>query len=765
MKKKLKALSILTAACLFVMPASEAMAYDLGKDDSVNSINQKTSVSTEEAQKDVKISKDKAKEISRNILKDYFNAVIDEKNYNNSISLDAHYDADGKGYNWDMSWRMQNNDKSYDVSIDADTGKVINANIENNGSDNTAVTITESEAKVIAENFLKKVNPEDFKQTKLKEDNDWTRYGKGQLSNYTFTYIRYANSIPFQDNCLFVEVNGAEGKVSSYRCTWNQNIKFPEASNYTSSDKALSLFKGNMAMQLHYVLYDDSYYASKYTNDNSSKQIKLVYMPVYSNGNTLNAITGKFDNNSTNITENKNLTDKEREEFYKKYKAASSTDKEIDKSTAQNIMTKIIKEFYGDGYTISEINYYESNMKDNDVNNKKQWHGNFKKGNKNDKNVQNGYISIDASNGALISINKYNNYGRGNEDIKPAITWQQAYYKAINAVAEYFPDKVKSIETLQTRTINADEINSKSNNRYLGFDFQRKENGAIYDSNNISVNFDVSDGSIRGLTSYWSNDMKFTDTKGIITDKTAKEDYFKNNSPELSYTQYNKSNDYQNPQYEIRLSYVQNDNYLNSCIDALSGKRMTYDGEEIDENIESFLQKIKGNKYEKELFILAKQGIIGTNNFNESKEVTKIDLIKMLVNMKGYKPYMVSDAADLKLSGVAKGSADYKYLQMAVACGIIEDKEEVFDPSSKVTREEMVKSIIKLLGYEKLASNSDIFAVSFKDSSKIDSGYKGAAAIAKGLGIVDGDNLRPKDNATMIELAVTAYKALGNFRD
>ena len=763
MKKSLKALSILTAACLFAMPASEAMAYDSGKADSVN---QKTLVSTEEAQKDVKISKDKAKETGRNILKDYFNVVIDEKNYNNSISLNARYNADGKGYDWDMSWSMQNNDKNvaYNVSIDADTGKTINADIENNDNDNAAVTITESEAKVIAENFLKKVNPEDFKQTKLKEDNDWTRYGS-ELSNYTFTYIRYANNIPFQDNSLFVKVNGAAGKVSSYGCTWNQNIKFPEVSGYVSSDKALSLFKNNMTMQLHYVLCDDSC-SSKYTNDNPSKQIRLMYMPAYSNGNTLNAITGRFDDNGADKTENKNLTDKEREEFYKKYKAASKTDKDVDKSTAQSIMAKIIKEFYGDGYTISEINYYENNQNDYDANNKKQWQGNFKKGNEKDKNTQNVYISIDASNGALISINNYsNNYG-SNKDIKSAITWEQAYYKAINAVAEYFPDKVKSIETLQTRTINADETTNKLSSRYIGFDFQREENGAIYDSNNISVNFDVSDGSIRDISSYWSDDIKFTDTKGIITDKTAQEDYFKNNNPELCYTEYNKSNDYQNPQYEIRLSYVlQNDNYLNSYIDALSGKRMTYNGEEIDENIESFLQNIKGDKYEKELFILARQGIIDTNNFNENKEVTKIDLIKMLVNMKGYKPYMVSSAADLKLSGMAKGSADYKYLQMAVAYGIIEDKEGAFDPSLKVTREEMVKSIIKLLGYEKLASNSDIFAVDFKDSSKIDLEYKGAAAIAKGLGLIDGDNFRPKDNATMIELAITAYKALGNFRD
>ena len=65
---------------------------------------------------------------------------------------------------------------------------------------------------------------------------------------------------------------------------------------------------------------------------------------------------------------------------------------------------------------------------------------------------------------------------------------------------------------------------------------------------------------------------------------------------------------------------------------------------------------------------------------------------------------MAEKTADLKFSNIAKSDANYKYLQMAVSYGIMENSDGEFIGDKLVTREELAKTLVKFTNYSKLGS-------------------------------------------------------------
>jgi predicted small secreted protein len=103
-------------------------------------------------QNNSKISKDEAKNIAKKVLSDYFEMTIDETQYQTNVNFRPNYSqlANGKDYVWDIYWSYNHEDKNMNinVSVDASTGKVINANIRsfNNGKTSGIAILTEDKA-------------------------------------------------------------------------------------------------------------------------------------------------------------------------------------------------------------------------------------------------------------------------------------------------------------------------------------------------------------------------------------------------------------------------------------------------------------------------------------------------------------------------------------------------------------------------------------------------------------------------------------------
>ena len=729
-----------------------------------NTVEIKTTTNSEE-EKNVKISKEKAKEIAKATIKDYFNMEIDESKFTQRINLNTSNYNGKQNSSWNINWEMYNMEKSINigVTLNAETGEVTQAsNYDRKINEENAVpTITVKQAEKISDDFIKKVQLKRFNESNKKNYNNLSYYGS---ANYSFSYVRKVNGIEFEGNNINVEIDGVKGQVVSYYCNWDETLKFPEIKGIVDSNTAAEAFKSEANVNLRYAAFVQNY--AYYDN---KRDIKLLYAPEFNKGNVLDAKDGKIMDlyNSLSSSTIKNLSEKEREEFYKNAKVVTPRDKAIEEDEAGKIIKAFISNLYGEGYVVHELGYQE-NAESYGSSSNKIWNGYFNRGEVG-KYDENGNISIDALTGEIISCYKYSNEDyNGSEKFQAKLTWEEAYTKAIEAVAKYYPDKVKQIKTEQQH-YNYNTFDKMGERQYY-FNFMRVENGIAYQENSINIGFSAVTGNMNNINCNWDKNIKFPEIKNTISKEDASEILFNKYKPVLFYAQRNKTNNYENPEFEMKLAYKLSDAngmYEYTSIDALTGKFLNYNGENIDQNIELFKEQIKDSKAEKELSILASKGLIETIDFKLDKKITQIDLIKMLVNARGYRPYMLEKTADLKFSNITKSDVNYKYLQMAVSYGIMENSQGEFIGEQLVTREELAKTLVKFTNYSKLADHSEFFKVNYKDASKISKGNLGYVAIAEAFGFIQIENneFKPGDNATMEQLAIGVYNALNNVRN
>ncbi|MGH4123980.1 MAG: YcdB/YcdC domain-containing protein [Clostridium sp.] len=734
-----------------------------------------------EIEKKVKISKEKALEIGRTAFKQYFNNTIDDSKFSVKISLDNYNNGEAYDYIWNISWSKNNISKNinYNVSIIASTGKIqsINNAEYNRDDTNSIPTISLKEARGVADTFVKTHNAEKFSEVS-RVDTDFAGYHRNGSGSYSFSYIRKVNDIEFTGNTIEVSIDGTSGKVTSYSINWDDKYTFQDTKSVISKEKAQNILKNSISMDLKYVNYYD-----RYDDTRKKKEIKVVYSTSFKKGNGIDANSGTFINNNLNNESNlilKDLNEKEKTEFYKKYSVINVAKEPIIEENAAVIMKETIKDLYGEDYKLDPLAYNESS----DLNDEsdKTWSVQFYK-DENKKYEHSGSIKIDALTGRVISCYKNSPYEQ-EQDFKEKLTWDQAYDKAINTVAKYFPSHVKNIKTQQThidKSINP--VENKYKERLICFNFARTENGIEYYENNINVTVDLKTGEVNNIIYRWEDKLKFPSLENKISEKDALNKFLQKYNTKLTYNLVNTSKDLNKPKFEPKLIYaVDFGNRQVFDIDAFNGKFVSYDAEEVNENIETFMNNIKNSKYEKELSILAYKGLLNTKDFKLNKEVTQIDLIKSLVDAKGFRPYeiMFGGAAkesnvkadssapveELRIKGVQKGTQDYKYLQMAVSYGIIDNEEVEFKGDTKVTREEMAKILVRFINYHKVVDCGDIFKANFKDTDKLTKGYLGYVALAEGFGLVqlDKGNFNPKNISTMEELTLGIYKSLNKIR-
>ncbi|MGH4138856.1 YcdB/YcdC domain-containing protein [Clostridium sp.] len=730
----------------------------------------KTAMTTSNAnnsqdEKNVKISKDKAKEIAKGIMKTYFRTEIDESKFNATSNFNTSNYNGINGSSWNINWDMYNASKSINISVtlNAETGEVIAAsNYERKtNEENTVPTVTAKEAGKISDEFVEKIGAKKNREYNKKDNNNLGYYGS---PNYNFSYINKVNGIEFDGNSINIEVDGVSGKVVSYYNNWNADLKFPEIKGVIDSKTAVEAFKAEAKMSLKYMAFTQNY--RYYEN---KRDVKLLYVPEFNKGNVLDAKDGKFIDpfNNVNGSVKKDLNEKEKSDFYGKAKVITNREKAIEEEEAGTIIKSFINKIYGEGYVIQGLAYQEFSENVGSSSNK-TWSASFNKGNVVNSN-EGGNVSIDALTGEIVNSYKYSNEDyNSSEKFTAKLSWNDAYTKALDAVAKYYPDKIKQIKTEQIHYLYSDY--DKMGERSYYFNFTRIENGIEFNENGVNIGFSAVTGDMNSLNCNWDNTIKFPEIKNAISAKNANDLLYSKYKPILVYTQINKSVNPEKPELEIKLAYKLSDNngmYDYTNIDALTGKFLNYNGENIDPNIELFKEKIKGSKAEKELSILASKGLIETADFKLDKKITQIDLIKMLVNARGYTPYMAEKTADLKFSNIVKSDVNYKYLQMAVSYGIMENSKGKFIGDKLVTREELAKTLVKYTNYSKLADHSELFKINYSDASKISKGNSGYVAIAAAFGFIKIENneSKPKDNATMEQLAVGVYNALNNVRN
>ncbi len=699
---------------------------------------------------DSNVSKEEAKKTAENALKNYLGVELDDKFESRIEFRDKRYEDKSV---WNIEWYKYQDDIhiNIDAEIDSNNGKILELRYHNWNRDRNNIVIpimTKEEAKKIADDFLKKINPVESTKVKLSDDNYWLQRFRGE--EYSFNYVRQENGIDFSQDNIQIGINGVTGKIESYRFDWDYDVKFDENKDVIAKDKAKQVLKDNTDMKLVYFDVDKN-------DDNKPESIDLSYKSYNEKGFLVDAKTGEMVrwDGSKDELKYKDIKDEEKEKIYNNSTKPQKRSKELTEKEAKDIINSIAKDFIKDDFKIDRFRYEEDD--DYYMNRgRKIWEADL---NIKDKDMD-GNISIDALTGEMIDFDVYR-FNDEDEDFTPKITWNEGYDKAIDVLSKYYGYNIKDLDTklLEQKGyhyINGKKINSDS----YYYDFARINNKMNYENNDIHVSVDAITGDVTGVRYVWNNDAKFTTADNVIDKDKAKDIYFDNHKIELGYT---TINDNEENDKKATLAYALEDMYRLDKIDAITGKTLDYNGEEFkNKDDKDYSDKIKDHWAKKELTILSDSYIIDFKTFEPNNEISKIDAVKMIVNAKGYNTYRTRDMKDLKFKDIKNDDEDMSYIKLAVEYGFVENKEENFNKDAKITRQEMTKMIVKLIDKEEMANMKGVYSLGFNDEASIGNDYKGYVAVCKGLGIVAGDNsnFRPKDNATMTEMAVSIYKAL-----
>ncbi len=728
------------------------------------------------------ISRDEALAIAKKSLKDLFDISVDDSKFNFNIENRKDW-SEPELYTWQISWQYQDAAEYIyiNIALDSMTGEILSINKENRNYEDPIkrqAKFTKEEAREKAEAFINKIIPELLDQTVIRDnvDDNYRIMPTGMQSvYYNFNYIRLYDGIKYENNYINVSMDGATGEIRNFNYRWNDLKDLPSKDEIISKEEATKIIKDNLKMELIYLPIRDQY---KY--EPVPKRVKLAYRANYNyDSKILNARTGEIlDYNGRVKSKNvksTNITDKQLQDILKEASPVTKK-KEMTKDRAKELALLILKEEIKGNIKINNISYIEGDGHWEAVG-KKAWNIDFSveevQNNEQNKEAmprQNGRIMFDALTEELLAFSNWDYYGPNNVE-EPVISWEEAYQKSIDMIAKYHPNKIDDIKTEQVYYYYNDYIDGKEvSPMNYSFNFTRKVDNVLYEENSINIGINSRTGKIQNFSCRWQEDMTFPEVEEVITEEQAKNTLFQYNGVELAYNRYNKTNNYQNPQYEIKLVYRLNPKKVqyssNMLLEATSGKPIDYNGNEIaDYDLKAFEESLKGHWVQRNAKLLASQGILEIDGFNPEKAINKIDVVKMLVKARGMDNYYPMEKAQndskTEFSDVSEDSEDYRYIQTAIRYGIIDNKDGAFNGSKELTREELAVLVVKTLEYSTLAKATEIFTLDYKDKSSISEELKGYVAISKGLNLFrESNKFRPKDQATMAETANMVYKSL-----
>lgn len=595
--------------------------------------------------------------------------------------------------------------------------------------------------KDIALAWIAKVNPSWVAELDI--DGAETSEEKGVFdSDASIVFQRKVNGILFCDNYVSFNLDKQTGEVTHMYARWTYADSVPGADDSISIEEAQKKFTEYSPMELKYFSGEDDKQYLAYVPSREEVMVgaqdgeEVKYQQGAYNGEAAaedaaavmtKAERGSAGGGAKNAYQ---LTKEEQANVFQMENLVAAEDAEK--------ALKAMEELGIGDYTLANSNYsrygeegkyrYELRME-------------LRKGD--DESASNVYATVDAEDGSLLNYSHYtendyrSSYVTGEE--KAVVTPEQA-----QSLAKEFAAKVAKAEFVQTK---ARETDDKSEE--YGVNFVRYANDVICESNSINVRINPQSGKIKSFYKNWNKEYVFENTDGIIDAGKAVEELFRQVGLTQKYVDLNRMMYGKKPANPC-LVYVLNAQKPNR-ISAKTGKLLSYDGSEYKENIpvSSEITDIAGHYGETAIKTLLDNGVIeteaGQTEFRPDDFITQEELL-------GFVSRLVGGVMPL---------ARTEIYDIAARNQIVLAEEKA--PEKIASREEAVKYIVRALGYDKVAVLPDIFNCGFADRDSITDHTEGYVAIAKGFGIVRGDeanNFNPQENVTRADAAIMIFNYL-----
>lgn len=670
-----------------------------------------------------------------------------------NYTFESNISTSGAKKIYSLSWNSKDkmSPASIYVTIDED-GMVTNYSKysqDDYKQTNKLPKLSKQDALAKANQYIDSIAPGLLKELRYQETNQNSIMDSG----YYMNYYRVVNGIPFYNDRVSVNINRDTGALQNYSRQWTDIASFPSNSGVISLQDAQKAYAEKLGFRLVY----------KYAQADNTLNAYLAYVPVYYNGSYgIDAFTGEKRRISGDIyygfTETMDMSRQKTNMMAaagvqlspEELNAVEEASKLISQEEAEKIARNC--EFLSLTGSFKLQSYYLSSGWPDRT--QYSWYLYFMKP-ADDKTAyaDNVSVTIDAKTGVITSFNKGTPV---NETAKPIGDMAKAKVDVDAFLNRYYPQYAKQTE--YDKLTSESYLSDTEQNMYYSFVYYRLVNGIPFPDNGITVNYDNTKGAVNGFSMNWFN-IGFPNSKVIGLDAAAGS-MFEKVGLELQYKLDYNANDTNakilpqpSPDTAKAVLVYALKNTRPQIISAVNGAVLNADGTEYKETAKVSYTDIKGNAAEKQIMVLADNGIyLEGSQFRPNAAITQLDFLTLLSKtLSYYGPVITPKSTSQDVDEL------YAYLQRE---GVIKAGEKA--PAANVTREEAVKYLVRALKFDKVADIKGIFNISFKDKASISPSLSGYVAIAAGLGIVDSRSGRfnPKNKITRGESAIMIYNYL-----
>ena len=359
-------------------------------------------------------------------------------------------------------------------------------------------------------------------------------------------------------------------------------------------------------------------------------------------------------------------------------------------------------------------------------------------------------FTVDAKTGVVENF-----YSRGpwNEERKPALTAEEAQVKAEAFLETHYPDHAGHLELYNSSTDSVAE-----GYPFYSFTFARQENGYFFPYHSYTVGIDSTDGSVSSLSFTYTEDVTFDDPTGIIDAEAALDAWLGTYDVTLGYLYVPEpltSGDAAQDKllqlgfqsfYRLKLGYTleREGSYLG--IDAKTGEPVERQYEQTEG---LHYTDLEGHWARETAETLAGYNVgYDADTFGPDRALTQWDLVSLLYSLDYWAVDPASEDPDLRNEVYA---AAYRAGYLA---------KEARDDGALLTRAGVIRMLLDRAGYGKVAALEGIFTCAYTDPDTIPEGGLGYAALAQGLGLVEGAYAGTR-TATRAEAAVLLCRLMG----
>lgn len=329
--------------------------------------------------------------------------------------------------------------------------------------------------------------------------------------------------------------------------------------------------------------------------------------------------------------------------------------------------------------------------------------------------------SVDAQTGQLLGFYCY--------DEGEALAEPQSEAQAARAVAaflqRYAPAELAASEAVETA--------AAAGEPYYTYRYQRLVEGTAFPDNGLSVSYDGRTGRITSYQLDWNRSVTFPSVQEAKQPGEIVRDMVKEAQFTLQYAREAEG---------YRLIYDFADQSA-MRFDPFSGSRLNWQGQAyVPQTLPVYRWQGAANENAQRLY---ENGIyLNEANLAGQRSVMQGELAQLLYRSR----YPYAEASDM--------AAVYEELNRL---GLILQKEAA--PNAAVPRQQAALFAVRLLGYERLSTFSDLFVYPYSDPAE--ESYQASVAMAGALGLLTADgsgHIRPTENLSLNEAFDLLYRAL-----